>query len=227
MSSDHINQFEDEMIRLRLEHWLARMKLEEVGRLEETDTKTENDQQNVSSLDAYKKSLECKTVDNASVKNYHHCSYRARKRLQRELKKISEISPGTICACLKENNLFEWEAAIQGPPGTPYEGGTFILDLIFPARYPFMPPKVTFKTKIYHCNIKSDGYISLDVLHSRWSPIMNVRAILLSIQSFFTDCNPDDCLVPEIAAQYVNDREEHDRICREWTKKYAIEEADF
>ena len=42
----------------------------------------------------------------------------------------------------------------------------------------------------------------------------------------FTDCNPDDCLVPEIATQYVNDREEHDRVCREWTKKYATEEND-
>ena len=131
MSSDHINQFEDEMIRLRLEHWLARMKLEEVGRLEETDTKTENDQQNVSSLDAYKKSWECKTVDNASVKHVHHYSYRAAKRLQKELKEMSEISLSSIGACLKEDNLFEWEASIQGPPGTPYEGGTFILDLIF------------------------------------------------------------------------------------------------
>ena len=147
--------------------------------------------------------------------------------LQKELMEFNLSSTDYISARLKEENLFEWEASIQGPPGTPYESGTFILDFSFPSGYPLRPPKVTFKTKIYHCNIKSDGYISLDVLYSRWSPIMNVRTILLSIQSFFTDCNPDDCLVPEIAAQYVNDREEHDRICREWTKKYATEEADF
>ena len=86
---------------------------------------------------------------------------------------------------------------------------------------------VTFKTKIYHCNISSDGYISLNILGSDWAGSMSIRTTLLSIQSFFTDCNPDDCLVPEIAAQYVNDRNEHDRVCREWTKKYATGEDDF
>ena len=221
MSSGQINPYEDEMIRL------AGIKLEEAGRLEETDTKTKNGQQNVSSLDAYKKSLECKNVDNVFVKHGYNNSSSAAKRLQRELKNMSEISLSTIGACLKEDNLFEWEASILGPSGTPYEGGTFILDLIFPASYPFKPPMVTFKTKIYHCNINSDGYISLDILSSQWAPTSTIEKTLLSIQSFFTDCNPDDCLVPEIAAQYVNDREEHDRICREWTKKYATEEADF
>ena len=162
MSSDQINQIEDELIRL------AGLKLEEAGRLTETENDSVNVQQHVSSIDAYKKSVECKKVDNASVKHVYHYSERATKRLQKELKEMSEISLSSIGACLKEDNLFEWEASIQGPPGTPYEGGTFILDFIFPARYPFEPPKVTFRTKIYHCNISSDGFISLDLLGSQF-----------------------------------------------------------
>ena len=119
--------------------------------------------------------------------------------------------------------FYEWEALIQGPPDSPYEGGTFLLDMIFPERYPWKPPKVTFRTKVYHCNINSEGWISLDILdeNDKWLPIMTVPALLLSIQSLLTDCNPYDPLVPEIAEKYINDREEHDRICREWTKKYA------
>ena len=221
MSSGQINPYEDEMTRL------AGLKLEEAGRLTETENDSVNVQQLVSSLDAYKMSVECKNVDNTILNHNQHYSYGAAKRLEKELKEMSEISLSSIGACLKEDNLFEWEAAIEGPPATPYEGGTFILDLSFPARYPFEPPIVTFKTKIYHCNINSKGYISLDLLGSEWASGLTVRTILLSIQSFFTDCNPDDCLVPEIAAQYVNDREEHDRVCREWTKKYATEEANF
>ena len=31
----------------------------------------------------------------------------------------------------------------------------------------------------------------------------------------------EDPLVGNIATQYVNEREEHDRIAREWTKRYA------
>lgn len=32
----------------------------------------------------------------------------------------------------------------------------------------------------------------------------------------------DDPLVPEIAALYKKDREKHDSVAREWTRKYAV-----
>ena len=152
-----------------------------------------------------------------------HNSFSA-KRLRIELKDIARDTTSNISAHLKGDNLFVWEATIQGPPDSPYEGGTFLLDMIFSLRYPFEPPRVTFRTQIYHCNINSDGWISMSTLHEYYSPSLTVSKLLLSIQSLLTDCNPEDALVPEIAAQYVNDRQEYDRICREWTKKYATEE---
>ncbi len=33
----------------------------------------------------------------------------------------------------------------------------------------------------------------------------------------------EDPLVPAIAKQMVEDREQHDKTAREWTKKYAID----
>ena len=53
-------------------------------------------------------------------------------------------SPPGCTAELKGKNLSEWTATIQGPPGSPYQDGTFILDIIFPREYPFKPPTVTF-----------------------------------------------------------------------------------
>ena len=59
------------------------------------------------------------------------------------------------------------------------------------------------------------------MLHENWTPLLTVPT-MLSIQSFLTDCNPNNPLVPAIADQYKNNREVHDKICEESTKKYAF-----
>ncbi|KAL6440324.1 hypothetical protein ACFW04_003110 [Cataglyphis niger] len=121
----------------------------------------------------------------------------------------------------KGDNLYEWVSTILGPPGSVYEGGVFFLDIHFSPEYPFKPPKVTFRTRIYHCNINSQGVICLDILKDNWSPALTISKVLLSICSLLTDCNPADPLVGSIATQYLQNREEHDRIARLWTKRYA------
>ena len=40
--------------------------------------------------------------------------------------------------------------------------GAFLIDIIFPAEYPFKPPKVSFRTKIYHPNIDEKGQVGLN-----------------------------------------------------------------
>jgi len=143
------------------------------------------------------------------------------KRIQRELAEIALDPPPNCSAGPKGDNLYEWNSTILGPPKSVYEGGVFFLDIHFPTDYPFKPPKVSFRTRIYHCNINSQGVVCLDILKDSWSPALTISKVLLSVCSLLTDCNPADPLVGSIATQYVNDREEHDRIAREWTKRYA------
>ncbi|ORX50374.1 hypothetical protein BCR36DRAFT_583486 [Piromyces finnis] len=143
------------------------------------------------------------------------------KRIQKELAEISLDPPCNCSAGPKGDNLYEWSSTIMGPAGSPYAGGVFFLDIHFPQDYPFKPPKVVYRTKIYHCNINSSGAICLDILKDNWSPALTISKVLLSICSLLTDPNPLDPLVPSIANQYMNDKNEHDKIAREWTKRYA------
>ncbi|GHP11860.1 ubiquitin-conjugating enzyme E2 2 [Pycnococcus provasolii] len=145
----------------------------------------------------------------------------AAKRIQKELAEISLEPPCNCSAGPKGDNLFEWVSTIVGPQDSPYAGGIFFLDISFPSDYPFKPPKVTFKTRIYHCNVNSQGAICLDVLKDQWSPALTVSKVLLSICSLLTDPNPDDPLVGNIARQLREDKESHDKTAQEWTRRYA------
>ncbi|EKX34632.1 hypothetical protein GUITHDRAFT_160227 [Guillardia theta CCMP2712] len=154
-------------------------------------------------------------------KNSYGALTPAAKRIQKELAEISLDPPCNCSAGPKGENLFEWVSTIMGPANSPYAGGVFFLDINFSQDYPFKPPKITFRTKIYHCNINSAGAICLDILKDNWSPALTISKVLLSICSLLTDANPNDPLVGNIAQQYLSDREEHDKIAAEWTKKYA------
>jgi len=145
----------------------------------------------------------------------------AAKRIQKELAEILLDPPSNCSAGPKEDNLYDWVSTIMGPDGSPYAGGVFYLKINFPEDYPFKPPKVVFRTKIYHCNINSNGQICLDILKDNWSPALTISKVLLSISSLLTDPNPKDPLVGQIASQYLHDRETHDRVAREWTLRYA------
>eukprot|EP01087_Luapelamoeba_hula_P013526 TRINITY_DN385_c3_g1_i1.p1 TRINITY_DN385_c3_g1~~TRINITY_DN385_c3_g1_i1.p1 ORF type:complete len:164 (+),score=22.16 TRINITY_DN385_c3_g1_i1:191-682(+) len=143
------------------------------------------------------------------------------KRIQKELAEISLDPPCNCSAGPKGDNIYEWVSTIMGPAHSPYDGGVFFLDITFLPEYPFKPPKVVFRTRIYHCNISSTGAICLDILKDNWSPALTISKVLLSICSLLTDPNPNDPLVGSIAQQYLHDREAHDKLASEWTKRYA------
>jgi ubiquitin-conjugating enzyme E2 G2 len=77
----------------------------------------------------------------------------ASKRLFQEYKALTVDPPeGITAGPVNEDDLFTWEAIIQGPEGTPFEGGVFPAELTFPKDYPLMPPKMKFTCDLWHPN---------------------------------------------------------------------------
>ena len=147
----------------------------------------------------------------------------ATQRINKELDLLKEEAasmPG-CSAGPQDDNLFQWKAIIIGPDGTPYYGGVFELSIIFPEDYPYKAPKVTFETPIYHCNINGAGQICLDILKDKWSPVLTIGKVLLSICSLLNEPNPDDPLNVEVAEQFKSDRARHDIIAQEFTSAHA------
>jgi ubiquitin-conjugating enzyme E2 N len=135
---------------------------------------------------------------------------------------VSDPVPG-ISAQPHDDNLRYFDVMIDGPSQSPYEGGRFKLELFLPEDYPMEAPKIRFLTKIYHPNIDRLGRICLDVLKNNWSPALQIRTILLSIQALLGAPNPDDPLANDVAQSWKDDEKAAIQTARDWTEKYAKE----
>lgn len=145
------------------------------------------------------------------------------KRIIKETERLqNEPVPG-ISAEPHDENARYFDVWVDGPDGSCYEGeqrqkpnakgreisdmltrsgGKFNLELFLPDDYPMCPPRIRFLTRIYHPNIDRLGRICLDVLKNNWSPALQIRTILLSIQALLGAPNPEDPLNEAVAKQW-------------------------
>jgi len=143
------------------------------------------------------------------------------KRIIKETERLVNEPVQGISATPHDDNLRYFDVTIDGPSQSPYEGGVFKLELFLPDDYPMTPPKVRFLTKIYHPNIDRLGRICLDVLKSNWSPALQIRTILLSIQALLGAPNPDDPLANDVAQAWKEDEKQAVKTAQEWTQQHA------
>lgn len=91
----------------------------------------------------------------------------ASKRLQKEHSQIKK-STGSKDEILKlepnSDNIMRWNATIQAPKDSYYEGFSFDLLIDVPSNYPLVPPVIKFKTKIFHPNVLFDVRFSSPAL---------------------------------------------------------------
>jgi len=72
---------------------------------------------------------------------------------------------GVYAELITEGDLSRWRVWVQGPEGTPFEGGIFRTTIEFPENYAMAPPTVTFVSDFFHPNVYPDGKVCISILH--------------------------------------------------------------
>ena len=78
-------------------------------------------------------------------------------RFKRDLDGLcNEIAEGenafTLLDVTFNESLADVVVSMRGPPDTPFEDGTFMLELQYPTDWPYKPPRVRFLTEMFHPN---------------------------------------------------------------------------
>ncbi|EOD39044.1 hypothetical protein EMIHUDRAFT_57844, partial [Emiliania huxleyi CCMP1516] len=143
------------------------------------------------------------------------------RRVEKELRDlpanpdVSSAGPILSIGPIGED-IMHWQATLAGPPGSPYQGGTFHLDIKIPNQYPWKPPAVAFVTRIFHPNVGN-------FLSSGWSPALTVATTVMCIVSLMrTPCaDVINVIRSDAGHAFLYERDKYMREARRWTIAYA------
>ncbi|KLO16605.1 ubiquitin-conjugating enzyme [Schizopora paradoxa] len=160
--------------------------------------------------------------------------------LRRQLQELKKDPPESFSVGLiDDSNMFEWAVSIWGPDETLYEGAILKATLHFPPDFPLRPPKMKFKSEMWHPNIYKDGTVCISILHEpgedvygyeqadeRWRPVLGVAAIIQSVLSMLTADQPnlESPANVDAAVQVRDDPKGYKRKVRRLAQKTLEEE---
>ena len=64
----------------------------------------------------------------------------------------------------------------------------------------------------------------MDILKDKWSPALQIRTVLLSIQALLSSPNLDDPLDENVARQWREDENSAINTAKDWTRIYAMQD---
>lgn len=150
------------------------------------------------------------------------------KRVVKEIDEVRKDTAAGITINQDDSNKNHLTGTIIGPDDTPYTGGKFVVDITIPGDYPFSPPKMFFKTKMWHPNVSSQtGAICLDILKDAWSPALTMKTALMSLQALMCAPEPSDPQDAEVAGMYNRSYEQFASTAKFWTETYAMDASEI
>ena len=123
---------------------------------------------------------------------------------------------------LNESDITDMQAEIEGPLGTPYEGGVFRCKLAVENDFPNNPPKGYFITKIFHPNVSEKGEICVNTLKKDWNPTnWSLFNILEVIKCLLIVPFPESALNEQAGKMFMEDYQEYFKYAKMLTGLYA------
>eukprot|EP01064_Diplonema_japonicum_P003442 TRINITY_DN1221_c0_g1_i2.p1 TRINITY_DN1221_c0_g1~~TRINITY_DN1221_c0_g1_i2.p1 ORF type:complete len:152 (+),score=34.29 TRINITY_DN1221_c0_g1_i2:59-514(+) len=146
------------------------------------------------------------------------------RRLGKELSELMKEPVEGVSVAANETDMFKWTAQVEGPKGTPYEGGIFAVEVTIPTEYPFKAPSFQFRTVPYHPSVKQDtGDVCSEAIGTgnSWKPSIKIIDILLQVRELLCSPRPENPLEPDIAQQLATDKAAFDKAAVAATAKLA------
>ncbi|KAL6704640.1 hypothetical protein ACN47E_008037 [Coniothyrium glycines] len=123
----------------------------------------------------------------------HHSNRNVRvNRIQAEIRNSGANPHPDYDIYICEPNMGLWKVVMQGPSGSSYEGGTFLLYVEMAEKYPMFAPQARFITPIYHPNINRHGRICLSLLDRNWAADMSTKELIDSIYALLLQPESSD-----------------------------------
>jgi ubiquitin-protein ligase len=146
------------------------------------------------------------------------------RSIMKEINDLAMDCPDWFRVSFPTQTALDWEVAMHGPTGTPYEGEVFRISIKLPRDYPFKPPKVNCLTRVYHPNISTGhGGFHLDILKDDSSPSAKIHKVITACSNYLAEPDADNPSELEIRKQFKDDYNQFCKTAREWTEKYAKE----
>ncbi|CAI7854193.1 unnamed protein product, partial [Closterium sp. NIES-54] len=143
----------------------------------------------------------------------------------KELRSLQDSPPEGIRVLLNDDNISTVHAEIEGPVGTPYEGGAFRMKLVLGPEFPNAPPKGFFVTRIFHPNVAKNGEICVNILKKDWKPCLGLRHVLIVVRCLLIEPYPESALNEDAGKLLLEDYEAYAKHARLFTSIHAPSSA--
>eukprot|EP00092_Neocalanus_flemingeri_P020924 GFUD01022668.1.p1 GENE.GFUD01022668.1~~GFUD01022668.1.p1 ORF type:complete len:216 (-),score=53.27 GFUD01022668.1:155-745(-) len=143
------------------------------------------------------------------------------KVVGRQVKDLVQEKMEGIAVVINEDDMTDIQAVIDGPPGTPYQGGQFRVKLVLSKDFPASPPKAFFLTKIFHPNVGGNGEICVNTLKKDWKPDLGIKHIFLTIKCLLIVPNPESALNEEAGKLLLEQYDTYSSRARLYTEIHA------